>query len=115
MSDPVILSCVIQIIPENVLRKNNPIISGVKVLDGFLKIGTQIIVPDKKIPEWKNPEKEKTLSLGKVVSIEYNHKSIDLATQGMEVFIKIQGKDEETVVQFGRDFNHTNILYSQNT
>jgi hypothetical protein len=53
------------------------------------------------------------IEIGKVVSIENNHKPIDRATRGMEVCIKIEAIPGDAPKMFGRHFDETDLLYSK--
>lgn len=53
------------------------------------------------------------IEIGKVVSIENNHKAVDKATRGMEVCIKIEAIPGDSPKMFGRHFDETDLLYSK--
>lgn len=58
------------------------------------------------------PSKE-FVELGRVTSIENNHKTVDVAKKGQEVCIKIEPIPGEAPKMFGRHFDHTDILMSK--
>ena len=58
---PVILN----IIPTNVFNKKNPFVLGVDIVEGTLKVGTPLCIPDADF-----------LEIGKVTSIQNNHKEV---------------------------------------
>lgn len=77
----------------------SPIIIGVNVIEGVLKIGTPICVPDKE-----------NLKLGIVTSIELNKKPITQARASHgSVAIKITNDGS---VQYGRHFDESNQIVS---
>jgi translation initiation factor 5B len=69
---------------------------------GTLKEGTPLCVPNREF-----------LELGRVTSIEVNHKQMDKATKGQEVCIKIEPNGGEAPKMLGRHFEETDILYSK--
>jgi len=108
-----VFPCILRILPENVFMKKNPLVFGVDVVDGILKIGTPIVVPDKLIPDDENPGQTKPLELGRIVSIEKDGAQTDLVKKGNSVAIKIQGTAAQSYVTFGRHFDENNLLYSE--
>ncbi len=92
-------------IPDNksVFNKKDPIVCGVDVVEGVLKIGTPLCVADKDF-----------LELGRVASIEKDKKAVKLAHKGDTVAIKVQPfTADQTHVLYGRHFDHSNLLYSK--
>ena len=84
--------------PSCIFNKKDPIILGVDVEDGILKVGTPLVVPQ-----------SQNLLIGKVTSIERDHKEVELAKKGQSVAVRIQN---ESNVTYGRHFDHNNKLYS---
>ncbi|CRG93650.1 translation initiation factor IF-2, putative [Plasmodium gallinaceum] len=95
-----IFPCELSIINDCVFNKKDPIVMGVKIESGILKIGTPLYIP------------EKNLKIGNVVSLESNKKSCDKARKGEEVCIKICG---EPHVTYGRHFDFNQKIYSKIT
>ncbi|GAW81951.1 translation initiation factor IF-2 [Plasmodium gonderi] len=95
-----IFPCELSIVNDCVFNKKDPIVIGVKVDCGILKIGTPLYIP------------EKSLKIGNVVSILLNKKSCDKAKKGEEVSIKICG---EPHITFGRHFDFNQKIYSKIT
>ncbi len=94
--------CKLRPIPSCIFKTRNPIIIGVRVHAGFLKIGTELVVASKEL-----------MPLGRVSSIEKNNKRIDRADTGDEVCIKIDaGEISKT---YGRHFDATDTLISKIT
>merc|ERR1712166_794111 len=89
-------------------REKNPVILGVEVVEGILKVGTPICVPDIK------DEEGEPLMIGTVASIEENHKEKDQVRKGSQVAVKIEALNCAPVT-FNRQFNKKTILYSRLT
>lgn len=53
------------------------------------------------------------LVVGRVTSIEINHKTVDKAHKGQEVCIKIEPMPGEAPKMFGRHFDETDLLVSK--
>ena len=85
----------------NILKKfcSQPLLLGVKVIDGNLHINTPLIITNKK------------LIIGKVVSIQNNGKDIQSACKGSEVCIKIENDGRHNYT-FGRHFNLNDTIVS---
>lgn len=97
-----VFPCKIRVLPQYVFKSRDPIVVGVSVEAGFLKEGTPLCVPSKEF-----------LEIGRVVSVENNHKPVEKATKGMEVCIKIDPIPGEAPKMFGRHFDETDLLYSK--
>ena len=94
-----IFPCVLQMLGKKfVFNRKNPFVFGVTVTAGTLKLGTPLIVPDSKVV------------IGKVTSIEKDHKKLDEAEIGSEVCIKVETDD--TSVTMDRQFNNDSQLMS---
>ncbi|CAI9266572.1 unnamed protein product [Lactuca saligna] len=88
--------------PNCVFNKKDPIILGVDVLEGIAKIGTPICIPQREF-----------IDIGRISSIENNHKPVDIAKKGSKVAIKITGSNaEEQQKMFGRHFEMEDELVS---
>ncbi|KAG2778533.1 hypothetical protein JG687_00004451 [Phytophthora cactorum] len=96
-----VFPCVLKILPNCVFNKKDPIILGVDVEEGILKIGTPLVVPS-----------AGGFLVGKVGSIEREHKEVDRAKKGASVAVRI---DNEGSVMYGRHFDHKNKLVSRLT
>ncbi|VVU95735.1 Elongation factor Tu GTP binding domain [seawater metagenome] len=100
--DQAIFPCVVEILGKKFIFNNkNPFVFGVRIISGNLRIGTPLIVPNKDIV------------LGRVTSIERDHKKIEIGKMGEEVCIKIETEDNS--VTFGRQITDTETLYSNIT
>ena len=97
-----VFPAVLEIIPEFVFNKKTQLVFGVNVVDGQLRLGTPLCVADKN-----------NLEIGRVVSIEKDHKVVEKAVRGESVCIKIDtANSTNPTTTFGRHFDHTNKLYS---
>ncbi|KAJ4846618.1 hypothetical protein Tsubulata_014628, partial [Turnera subulata] len=101
-ADEAVFPCVLEILPDCVFNKKDPIILGVDVLEGILKVGTPICVPSKDF-----------IDIGRIASIEHNKKPVDYAKKGQKVAIKIVGTNpEEQQKMHGRHFETDDELVS---
>ncbi|KAI3820046.1 hypothetical protein L1987_13902 [Smallanthus sonchifolius] len=101
-AEDAVFPCVLQIMPNCVFNKKDPIVLGVDVKEGVLKIGTPICIPQRDF-----------IDIGRISSIENNHKPVDYAKKGQKVAIKITGSNaEEQQKMFGRHFEMEDELVS---
>jgi translation initiation factor 5B len=102
--DEAVFPCAMQIYEQHVFNSRNPLLVGVKVLDGQVRIGTPICVPtaDK-------------IVIGKVASIEHDHKNVDRAKKGDDIAVKIEQTANGQDYYYGRHFDHTDHLVSKLT
>jgi translation initiation factor 5B len=110
-----VFPCVLRIVPGAVFNKRDPIILGVDVVDGVLRIGTPlcVVVP----PAVPGGEKQ-IVTLGKVTSIEMNHRAIESVKKGQAgagVAIKIECPTYENPKMVGRHFTEKDDLLSKIT
>ncbi|CUS07060.1 unnamed protein product [Tuber aestivum] len=92
--------------PVAVFNKKDPIVVGVDVVEGSLRVGTPIAAV-KKNPVTGEME---TISLGRVTSIELNHKAIQICKKGQpSVAVKIEGPNQPL---YGRQLEEKDTLYS---
>jgi len=96
-----IFPATLSILPNCVFAKRDPIIVGVKVKEGQLKIGSPICVPDKE-----------NLCIGTLSSIEVNNSSVESAKKGEEVCIKIENTTGAPRL-IGRHFEATDELVTK--
>lgn len=96
--------CKLKVMPQFVFNSRDPIVCGVMVEAGIVKVGTPICVPSKEF-----------INVGIVTSIENNHKPVDSARKGQEVCVKIENVPGETPKLFGRHFDETDMLVSKIT
>ncbi|OMO97424.1 hypothetical protein COLO4_14636 [Corchorus olitorius] len=95
----VVFPCILKILSN---YNKDPIILGVEILQGILKVGTPICVPQRDF-----------IDIGQIASIEINNKPVDVAMKGQKVAIKIIGSNpEERQKLFGRHFGLEDELVS---
>ncbi|CAG7825528.1 unnamed protein product, partial [Allacma fusca] len=99
-----VFPCKLKILPQFIFNTRDPIVVGVIVEAGIVKEGTPICVPSKEFVE-----------LGRVTSIELNHKPMESARKGQEICIKIEPIPGESPKMLGRHFEETDILVSKIT
>ncbi|CAN0909342.1 Eukaryotic translation initiation factor 5B [Linum grandiflorum] len=96
-----VFPCGLKII--RVFNTKDPIVLGVEVVEGIAKVGTPICIPTKEF-----------IDIGRIASIESNHKPIDTAKKGQQVSIKIIGSNAEGQQKmFGRHFEMDDKLVSR--
>lgn len=84
--------CIVEILKDKVFNNKHPILVGMHVLDGIMRVGTPLCVPDKE-----------NLRIGKVTSIMLNGKPLNEAWVSTgDVSVKIEG---ETTIQVGWSFD----------
>ncbi|KAL7470923.1 hypothetical protein ACHAXS_013117 [Conticribra weissflogii] len=91
---------IVKILPQHVFNTKDPIIVGVEVVDGILKVGTPLCVPALG-----------GLHVGIVTSIESNGREQETARKGSSVAIKIVNETNPTIT-YGRQFDASHSLYS---
>ncbi|RWS10007.1 eukaryotic translation initiation factor 5B-like protein, partial [Dinothrombium tinctorium] len=99
-----VFPCKLRILPQFIFNTRDPIIVGVSVEDGILVPGTPLAVPSKG-----------NLEIGRVSSIELNHKPVENARRGQEVCIKIDHVGGDAPKLYGRHFDHEDLLVSRIT
>ncbi|XP_017137629.1 eukaryotic translation initiation factor 5B [Drosophila miranda] len=97
-----VFPCKLRILPQFIFNSRDPIVMGVMVENGIVKVGTPICVPSKEF-----------VDIGIVTSIESNHKNIDSARKGQEICIKIEPIPGESPKMFGRHFEAEDMLVSK--
>lgn len=99
-----VFPCVLR--PVAVFNKKDPIVIGVDVVDGNLRLNTPVAAVK------MNPvtNVKDIISLGRVTSIERDHKQIPLCKKGQpSVAIKIEGANQP---MYGRQLEEKDVLYS---
>ncbi|KAK7051356.1 eukaryotic translation initiation factor 5B [Paramarasmius palmivorus] len=94
--------------------KRDPIILGVDILDGSLRVGTPLAV----VKIDPVTQKKEIIDLGKVTSLEINHKSFDVVKKsqaGGGVAVKIEHAVYQSAKMFGRHFDEKDELLSHIT
>ncbi|KAH0587010.1 hypothetical protein H2248_005829 [Termitomyces sp. 'cryptogamus'] len=91
--------------------KRDPIILGVDILDGSLRVGTPLAV----VKTDPATGKKDIISLGKITSLEINHKTHDIvkkAQAGAGVAVKIEHAVYESAKMYGRHFDDKDEILS---
>ncbi len=102
VSDTAAFPCLLEVLPEHIYRQKDPILIGVAIRDGIVKIGTPLCVPSKN-----------TLQIGKIVGIQLDGKDVQDAKKGQEVCIRIeQAKGAVPQIAYGRHFDHKDEICS---
>lgn len=101
--DIAVFPCKLKIMPQYVFNSRDPIVVGVTVEAGIVKMGTPLCVPSK----------ESVINLGVVTSLEVNHKQVEFARKGQEVCVKIENVPGETPKLVGRHFEVSDLLVSK--
>jgi len=104
LGNKVVFPCKISILPNCIFKTRDPIVVGVKVVAGQLRLGTPITVVARN-----------RLSVGKVTSIQVNNSPLEKAATGQEVCIKIEGPPGDPPKMIGRHFEETDELVSEIT
>ncbi|CCE80308.1 Piso0_003421 [Millerozyma farinosa CBS 7064] len=103
-----VLPCVLKTI--QIINKRNPMIIGVDVIEGAVRLGTPICAV-RHDPETKQPN---IMVLGKVVSLEVNHKSLDSVKKGQTAAGVAMRLENPSSAQptWGRHVDESDNLYS---
>ncbi|KAH8115780.1 hypothetical protein DFH11DRAFT_1688413 [Phellopilus nigrolimitatus] len=94
--------------------KRDPIILGVDILDGTLRVGTPLCV----VKVDPVTQKKEIVDLGKITSLEINHKSMDIVKKsqaGGGVAVKIEHAVYQSAKMFGRHFDDKDDIISHIT
>ncbi|EFP87567.1 translation initiation factor IF-2 [Puccinia graminis f. sp. tritici CRL 75-36-700-3] len=92
--------------------KRDPIIVGCDILEGTLKVGTPLCV----VKVDPTTKARTTIPLGKVTSLEINHKSVQTLKReqaGAGVAVKIEHASYQSAMTYGRQFDDKDELISQ--
>ncbi|KAH0750859.1 hypothetical protein KY290_030091 [Solanum tuberosum] len=103
VAEEAVFPCSLKIVPNHAYNKKDPIVVGVDVLEGIARVGTPICIPQREF-----------IDIGRIASIENNHRPVDSAKKGQRVSIKIVGSNsEEKQKMFGRHFEIEDELVSK--
>ena len=112
VSGEAVFPCKLKIMPSCIFATRNPIVVGVNVLDGILKVGTPLCIPGKFMNYDDRDGNKIVMTLGRVTSIERDHKEVDLVKKGAEVAIKITPTASQSYLMCGRHFTADDELVS---
>jgi translation initiation factor IF-2 len=102
-----VFPCVLEILDQFIFNKKNPIIMGVKVLEGIAKPGTPLCVVKEDAAGTRS-----VLTIGTIGSLELNNKPKESARNPDEVCVKIEQNQAENFIMYGRQFTHAHKLFS---
>ncbi|CAA93574.1 translation initiation factor eIF5B Tif52 [Schizosaccharomyces pombe] len=108
-SDVAVFPCVLKTVAA--FNKRDPIILGVDVVEGVLRINTPIVA----VKQLPNGEPQ-IIELGRVASLEMNHKPVDKVKKGQAgagVAMKLESSGSQ--ILFGRQVTESDALYSHIT
>jgi len=89
-----------------VFTRKDPIVLGVDVVEGSLRMGTPIAAVKKNAVTGEM----EPIVLGRVTSMELNHKKMEIAKKGSpSIAIKIEGPNQPL---YGRHLDEKDVLYS---
>jgi len=94
--------------------KRDPIILGVDIIDGTLRVGTPLCVVKTDVVTGKKD----VIRLGKISSLEINHKAMEIVKKsqaGAGVAVKIEHAVYESAKMYGRHFDDKDEVVSQIT
>jgi translation initiation factor 5B len=98
-----VFPCRLKPIAACVFNNKSPIVMGVDIVEGVAKVGTPLCVPSRG-----------GFSLGRIASMELDHKAVDVARAGQSVAMKIEaGNATEAARVYGRHFDATDELVSK--
>lgn len=103
-----VMPCVLKTL--QIINKRNPMIIGVDVIEGNVRVGTPICAV-RRDPATNTPN---ILVLGKVSSLEVNHKSVDIVKKGQTSAGVAMRLENPSAAQptWGRHVDETDNLYS---
>merc|ERR1719269_449641 len=82
-----VFPCMLKIVPQYIFNKKDPIVLGVDVLDGQLRVNTPLCIMK---------EDGEPLEIGFVGGIEVNKKPVEKASKPQQVALKIQPRNDQT-------------------
>ncbi|KAG2298427.1 hypothetical protein Bca4012_009648 [Brassica carinata] len=96
--------CLLSILPKCVLHKEDPIVVGVYVVEGLVKVGTPLCIPHRAF-----------VNIGRITWIQKDHRPVEFAREGEKVIIKIVAADPKTQqgMLLGIDFDEADVLVSR--
>lgn len=95
-----VFPAIVKILPQHIFNQKDPIIVGMEVVEGILKVGTPLCAPTLQ-----------GLHIGIVTSIESSGKELVTAKKGDSIAVKIVNEHNPTLA-YGRQFDSTAPLYS---
>jgi len=100
-----VFPCICKILPQNIFNKKDPIIVGMEVIEGTLRVGTPLCIPHLD-----------GLQIGRVASIEDNHRQVLKLPKGGTGAVRIEDSRGGGTLTYGRQFDASSgSLYSMIT
>jgi translation initiation factor 5B len=98
-----VFPCRLKPIATCVFNNKSPIVMGVDIVEGVAKVGTPLCVPSRG-----------GFSLGRIASMELDHKAVDVARAGQSVAMKIEAQNQNEASRvYGRHFDASDELVSK--
>jgi len=104
-----VFPCRLKYLPECTFRNKDPIVIGVDVVEGQLRVNTPLVIPSRDVRassfvDALNDCWRQMLHIGHVIGIENNHKEVEIARAGSSVAVKIQPTSSNPTLMAGRHF-----------
>lgn len=97
-----VFPCICKIMPQHIFNKKDPIIVGMEVVEGTLRVGTPLCIPALD-----------GMAIGRVTSIEDNHKQVQKLAKGGNGAVRIEEAGGSGTMTYGRQFDASSgSLYS---
>ncbi|CAM9102567.1 unnamed protein product [Choristocarpus tenellus] len=97
-----VFPCICKIMANNIFNMKDPIILGLEVIEGTLRVGTPLCIPALD-----------GMSVGRVTSIEQNHREVQKIAKGASGAVRIDDAHGGSTLQYGRHFTAASgSLYS---
>jgi len=104
-----VFPCALKIYEQHIFNARNPILVGVNVTEGQVRLGTPLCV---RLVNAEGTDVE-ILTIGKIVSIQKDHKEVTKAVQGEDIAIKIEQSAGGQEYYYGRHFDFKDTLLSK--
>ncbi|RKP11335.1 hypothetical protein BJ684DRAFT_13057 [Piptocephalis cylindrospora] len=108
-----VFPCLLRMISGAVFNKKDPLVLGMDVIDGALRVGTPLCVV--RPPEVEGGPRE-VVELGKVTGIEKDHKTMEIVKKGQAgggVAVKIEVGPNDSGPMYGRHFTDKDDIFSR--
>merc|ERR1712137_826145 len=100
--DEAVFPVILNIDKQCIFHTIDPMIFGCDIIDGQLRIGTPLCLPDKDF-----------LEIGRVAGIERDKKKVEKCKKGDKVCVKIEQNTSQANIMYGRHFDHTSQMFSK--
>ncbi|KAJ2849683.1 eukaryotic translation initiation factor 5B [Coemansia brasiliensis] len=109
-----VFPCILKMVEGAVFNKRDPIIIGVDLIEGQLRLNTPVCVVR---TNSETKEREVTV-LGRVAGIEVNRKPVNIVKRGTAnagFTVRIDQPNSSNLKTYGRHFDETDLIYSRIT